>query len=464
MNDKIKAFYESLKGKNVAFIGIGVTNMPCIDLFAKHGANITLCDKKEDVNKLSCTKEWLDERGVKLSLGANYLDGLNGKDIIMRTPGFAYYSDILQAQIKNGTLVTSEMELFMQTCPCPIIAVTGSDGKTTTTTLIAKMLEKSGKKVHLGGNLGRALLPIVQDMSEQDIAVAELSSFQLSGMRNSPYIAVVTNVTPNHLDHHKDMQEYIDAKRNILLNQNKASIAVLGFSNELSRKMQEDVQGELRFFTRHSELESGAYLRGDGMLVYKKNGIETELLHKSDIALRGEHNIENVLAAAAAVFDLAGAKAIADIAQNFAGVEHRIEPVRKLNGIMYYNDSIATSPSRVIAGLNAFSQKLIIIAGGSDKGVSYQPLADEIFKNVKVVVLMGQTADKIEQTIKNSANYANSDVLILRATDMQDAVNKATAAASEGDIISLSPACASFDMYVNFEAKGRHYKEIVNAL
>ncbi len=464
MREKIEAFYDSLNGKNVAFIGIGVTNMPCIDLFAKHGANITLCDKKADVSQLCCSEEWLCERNVTLSLGDGYLEGIKNKHIIMRTPGFAYFSTVLQNEIKNGALVTSEMELFMQLCPCPIIAITGSDGKTTTSTLIAKMLEDSGKNVHLGGNIGRALLPIVHSINESDIAVVELSSFQLCGMKNSPHIAVVTNVTPNHLDHHKDMQEYIDAKRNILLYQSESDIAILGFSNEISHKMQEDVKGELRFFTRHSKVQNGAYLREDNMLCYEKNGVVTPLIHKKDIALIGEHNVENVLTAAAAIFHITGAKSIAKIAQNFTGVEHRIEPVRKVNGIMYYNNSIATSPTRVIAGLNAFSQKLIIIAGGSDKGISYEPLATAVFKSVKVIVLMGQTADKIESTIKNNADFAKSELIILRATDMQDAVNKATAAASEGDIISLSPACASFDMYANFEAKGRHFKEIVNAL
>ncbi len=464
MTDKISAFYNSLNGKNVAFIGIGVTNMPCIELFANHGANITLCDKKDDASKLCCTKEWLSDKNVKLSLGENYLDGLENKDIIMRTPGFAYFNEKLQNQIAKGANVTSEMELFFKLCPCPIIGVTGSDGKTTTTTLIAKMLEESGKTVHLGGNLGRALLPVAQDMNEKDIAVVELSSFQLTGMKASPQIAVVVNVTPNHLDHHKDMQEYIDAKRNILLYQTQNDKAVLGYANETSRNMQSDVKGELKFFTRHDEIKNGAYLRHDGMLVFAENDVETEILHKDEIALKGVHNIENVLAATTAVWGLVNINDIIKIAKTFKGVEHRIETVRELNGVTYYNDSIATSPTRVIAGLRAFDQKLIIIAGGSDKGISFEPLVPELLKHVKTIILMGATADKIEKTIVENKDYAKEKLNIIRANSMEDAVQKAQSVAIKGDIVSLSPACASFDAYVNFEARGRHYKDIVNAL
>ncbi len=464
MTDKIHAFYDSLKNKNIAFIGIGVTNMPCIELFAKHGANITLCDKKADASMLCCTKEWLCENNVQLSLGEDYLEGIKNKDIIMRTPGFAYFNEELQKQKESGAIITSEMELFFELCPCPITAVTGSDGKTTTTTLIAKMLSEAGKNVHLGGNLGRALLPIVHEINENDIAVVELSSFQLTGMKKSPQVAVLLNITPNHLDHHKDMQEYIDAKRNILLYQTKQNTAVLGHANEITNALQSDVKGSLRFFTRHDKVQNGAFLADDGMLVYSENGAQTQLLHKSEIMMPGEHNIENVLAAAAAVWGKASVQNIVKIAKTFKGVEHRIEPVREIDGIMFYNDSIATSPTRVIAGLRAFKQKLIIIAGGSDKGISFAPLVPELFNSVKTIILMGKTADKIETAIKENKNYTEDAIQILRANDMLDAVQKAKKCAVKGDIISLSPACASFDMYNNFEHRGNHYKEIVNAL
>ncbi len=464
MTDKINSFYKSLNGKKVAFIGAGVTNKTCIELFAKHGAIITLCDQKSSVEDFKEYAKTLKQLNVKLSLGESYLDGLLNQDIIMRTPGFEYYTKQLQDAKANGTVISSEMELFFELCPCKIIAVTGSDGKTTTTTLIAKMLEAAGKRVHLGGNLGRALLPVAENINEGDIAVVELSSFQLISMRQSPHIAVVTNVTPNHLDHHKDMKEYIDAKRNILLYQTAGDKAVLGFENDVTREMKADVKGEVCYFTRKSKVQNGAYLNDDGTLVFEKDGLITPLAHKNDIALRGEHNIENVLCAAAAVFDLVDVEYIAQVACGFAGVEHRIEPVRNINGVQWYNDSIATSPTRVIAGLKAFDKKMIIIAGGSNKHISFAPLVPYLLEHVKIIVLTGATAKLIEEAIKENAGFEKSELKIIHANSMEEAVKIAHENSQAGDIVSLSPACASFDSYTNFEERGNHFKQLVNEL
>ncbi len=464
MDANIEAFYAQLKGKKVAFIGAGVSHKECIALFCEKGAEVTLCDKKPDLAAFGEYGEVLRRLGVRLSLGENYLDGLAGQDMILRTPGFEYYTPALQEAKAAGSCVTSEMELFFELCPCPIVAVTGSDGKTTTTTLIAEMLRAAGRTVHLGGNLGRALLPIVHTVAPGDIAVVELSSFQLISMRRSPDIAVVTNVTPNHLDHHKDMQEYIDAKRNILLYQKPGAKAVLGYENDVTRAMAADVKGAYKWFTRLSVVDNGGFLRGDGMLCMAENGAVTPIVHKSEVALRGEHNLENLLAAMSAVWGLVPVEQMAQVARTFKGVEHRIEPVRTLDGVQWFNDSIATSPTRVIAGLRAFSQKLIIIAGGSDKGVSFAPLAPELIAHVKVLILTGATAGKIEAAVRAEAGFAGSGLVILHAQDMAEAVRLAREAAKPGDIVSLSPACASFDCYPNFEARGRHYKELVNAL
>ena len=464
MDANIEAFYAQLKGKKVAFIGAGVSHKECIALFCEKGAEVTLCDKKPDLAAFGEYGEVLRRLGVRLSLGENYLDGLAGQDMILRTPGFEYYTPALQEAKAAGSCVTSEMELFFELCPCPIVAVTGSDGKTTTTTLIAEMLRAAGRTVHLGGNLGRALLPIVHTVAPGDIAVVELSSFQLISMRRSPDIAVVTNVTPNHLDHHKDMQEYIDAKRNILLYQKPGAKAVLGYENDVTRAMAADVKGTYKWFTRFSEVDNGGFLREDGMLCMAENGAVTPIVHKSEVALRGEHNLENLLAAMSAVWGLVPVEQMAQVARTFKGVEHRIEPVRTLDGVQWFNDSIATSPTRVIAGLRAFSQKLIIIAGGSDKGVSFAPLAPELIAHVKVLILTGATAGKIEAAVRADAGFAGSGLVILHAQDMAEAVRLAREAAKPGDIVSLSPACASFDCYPNFEARGRHYKELVNAL
>ncbi len=459
MNYKVEQFYNNLKGKKVVFIGAGVSHKQLIKIFSEKGAVVTLCDKKllEDFGEYA---ETLKSLNINLSLGKNYLEGLQNQDLIMRTPGFEYYTKELQTELKKGTEISSEMELFFKLCPCKIYAVTGSDGKTTTTSLIAKMLEESGKTVYLGGNIGRALLPIVDKVKEDDVAVVELSSFQLISMKQSPDVAVVTNVTPNHLDHHRDMQEYIDAKRNILLYQKKDSKSVLGYENEISRGMIKDVVGKVRYFTRLSEIDNGAYIDEEGYLTIDGK----QIVHQNEVALRGLHNLENVLAAFCAVEDDVSYDIMKKVAQEFKGVEHRIEPVRTLNGVQWFNDSIASSPTRTIAGLKAFDKKICIIAGGYDKNIPYKPLAQPIIDHVKLLVVMGQTGPKIEKVVKEHPDFAKSDIKILHAKDMEEAVMLMKDNTSEGDIVSLSPASASFDIYPNFEVRGRHYKELVNKL
>ncbi len=452
-----------INGKKVAFIGAGVSHKTLIGQFCEMGAKVTLCDQKQ-LDQFGEYADILQQLNVTLSLGEHYLDGLQGQDIIMRTPGFEYFTPALQKAKQAGSLITSEMELFFEYCPCEITAVTGSDGKTTTTSLIAAMFEAAGRTVHLGGNIGRALLPILDQIDPADEAVVELSSFQLISMRRSPKVAVVTNVTPNHLDHHKDMQEYVDAKRNILLWQDETCRAVLGYENDITRSMQSDCKGQQCWFTRLQETDNGAFLRQDGMLCMAENGVVTPILHKDEIKLRGVHNIENLLAACAAVWGRVSVEAMRQVGASFTGVEHRIEPVRLLNGVQWYNDSIASSPTRTIAGLRSFGQKIIVIAGGYDKKIPYEPLAPEILAHVKVLVLMGQTGPKIEKAVRECAGFAESGLTIVHAKDMQDAVALAQQHAVPGDIVSLSPASASFDLYPNFEVRGKHFKELVNAL
>lgn len=458
-NEQLRAL---VAGKKVAFIGAGVSHKRCIEQFVELGAVVTLCDQKKSLEEFGDYADTLRRLNVALSLGEHYTDGFAGQDIIMRTPGYEYFKPELQAALNAGTMVTSEVELFFELCPCEIVAVTGSDGKTTTTTLIAKMFEAAGRKVFLGGNIGAALLPQLPDVTPGDVAVVELSSFQLISMRRSPAVAVVTNVTPNHLDHHKDMQEYIDAKRNILLWQTPPCRAVLGFENAVSNAMQADCKGEQVWFTRLHETDKGAFLReSDDMLCYAENGVVTPILPRSEIQLRGLHNVENLLAACAAVWGRVPVEAMRQVGSTFTGVEHRIEPVRLLDGVQYYNDSIASSPTRTIAGLRSFDRKIILIAGGYDKKIPYEPLAPEILAHVKVLVLMGATGPRIEKAVVEHPDFAGSDLKILHADGMQNAVELARSAAQPGDIVSLSPASASFDLYPNFEVRGREYKRIV---
>ena len=461
----IEQLQNLIKGKKVAFIGAGVSHKRCIKQFVELGAQVTLCDQKKSLEDFGAYADTLRRLHVRLSLGEHYTDGFAGQDIIMRTPGYEYYKPELQAALQAGTKVTSEVELFFELCPCEIVAVTGSDGKTTTTTLISKMFEAAGRKVFLGGNIGAALLPQLADVTPEAVAVVELSSFQLISMRVSPKVAVVTNVTPNHLDHHKDMQEYIDAKRNILLWQVPPCRAVLGFENEISRGMQKDCKGEQVWFTRLHDTDKGAFLReSDDTLCYAENGVVTPILPRAEVKLRGLHNVENLLAAIAAVWGRVPVEAMRQVGSTFTGVEHRIEPVRTLDGVTYYNDSIASSPTRTIAGLRSFNQKIILIAGGYDKKIPYEPLAPEILAHVKTLVLMGATGPRIEAAVRGCAGFDESALTILHADSMQHAVELARGAAQPGDVVSLSPASASFDLYPNFEVRGRDYKNIVNNL
>ena len=352
----------------------------------------------------------------------------------------------------------------MQCCPCPVIGVTGSDGKTTTTSLIAEMLRQSGKTVHLGGNIGRALFPELETVKPDDVAVAELSSFQLLSMRQSPEIAVVTNVTPNHLDVHGTMEEYISAKKNIFLHQGAFTATVLNADCPTTAGFAGEVRGDCRWFSRRHPVKRGAWLDEAGVLHYTDGSGDTALFPMSEIKIPGLHNVENMLTAIAAVWGLVPPEVIRRVANTFPGVEHRIEFVRELDGVRWYNDSIATSPTRTIAGLESFDQKLIIIAGGYDKHLDYTPLAEPVLRHVKALILTGATADKIAAAVTAHPGYAQSGLVLRRAATMDDAVAIARSIAEAGDIVSLSPASASFDCYPNFEVRGQHYKALVNAL
>jgi UDP-N-acetylmuramoylalanine--D-glutamate ligase len=376
-----------------------------------------------------------------------------------------YYNDpVLVRARERGIVVTSETEMFFSTCPCPIYAVTGSDGKTTTTTLISEMLKASGKTVHLGGNIGKPLYARIEQVKPEDVAVVELSSFQLLSMRVSPDVAVITNITPNHLNVHKDMQEYVDAKCNILWHQDGFTRTVLSRDNQRTYDLKRFVRGSLSFFSRQQPVTTGAYLRWDGNLVRCKNGVEEVLLHKDEIRIPGIHNVENYLAAIAAVGDAVSKETILQIAKNFGGVEHRIEYVRTLDGVTYYNDSIATSPTRVIAGLRSFHQKLIVIAGGYDKNIPYEPLGKDVNERVKILILLGKTAPKIEKAVTEDPSYDPNAIQIVHVQTLEEAVATARKLAKEGDIVTLSPASASFDLYRNFEERGQHFKRLVHEL
>ena len=451
-------FFTSIQGKTVTFCGIGRSHMPLIRLFQEKGALVSARDKRS-LEELGDNGKALQEWGVQLILGENYLEDLR-EDIIFRTPGMKYHLPQLEAARKRGAAVTSEMEVFFQLCPCKIYAVTGSDGKTTTTSIIAELLKAQGKTVHLGGNIGKPLLPEIESIQPEDCAVVELSSFQLISMRESPDVAVVTNLSPNHLDVHKDMQEYIDAKKNILLHQGAFSRTVLNAGNEITASFAPQVRGDCWMFRRGAPVERGVWCDGETIYVHGQ-----ALLPISQIRIPGWHNVENYMAAIAAVWGDVEPQTIRRVAETFAGVEHRAEFVRELRGVKYYNDSIATSPTRVISGmLSLFPQKILLIAGGYDKHIPFEPLGPAVCEKVKTLILLGDTAQKIQDAVQAAPQYQEGCPKILRVDNMEQAVAAAAAHAQPGDIVSLSPACAAFDLYPNFEVRGRHYKDIVNGL
>lgn len=460
---RIQAFFDDMKTKKVAFIGTGVSHTELIVLFREKGISVTVCDKKAP-EAFQETYDRLSALGVAFVTGEDYLGSLTDFDVVFRTPGMYFNNPALTAARAAGVTVTSEMEVFFELCPCKIYAVTGSDGKSTSTTLIAEILAASGRTVHKGGNIGRALLPIIESIREEDAAVVELSSFQLISMRRSPDTALITNITPNHLDVHGTMEEYTQAKTNLLAHQNAFSRAVLNLDNDGTRALSPRVRGKLCWFTRRDIPDRGAFLREDGMLCYIENGTVTPVVHKDDIRIPGIHNVENFLGVIAALWGDADISAMVQVAKEFGGVEHRIEFVRELGGVKWYNDSIATSPTRVLAGLNSFDQKLIVLAGGYDKKIPFEPMAETVCSRVKLLILMGVTADKIEKAVTAAKNYDPRSLRILRAGSMEEAVEIAHREASSGDIVTLSPACASFDLYPNFEVRGQHYKRLVKEL
>lgn len=462
MNEKVKMFFDSLRGKKVTFCGIGTSNLPLIELFAKNSADVYACDKKS-YEQLGENAKIAEKAGAKLILGDDYLKNLD-TDILFRSPGTPFYKEELEEMKSRGVVVTSEMEVFFDLCPCKIIAVTGSDGKTTTTTIISEMLKAAGFNVHLGGNIGKPLLPEIESISPEDFAVVELSSFQLISMRKSPDIAVVTNLAPNHLDIHKDMQEYVDAKKNIILHQNAFSKAVLNLDNDIANSFDKDVRGQVSKFSRRNTVKNGAYLNGT-TIVYSDYGRETSVMDIKDIKIPGMHNVENYLAAVTALWGIVTPEIMKKVAQEFSGVAHRAEFVRELDGVKYYNDSIASSPTRTALGtLSLYDEKIIIIAGGYDKHIPYEPLGPVICKKVKTLILLGDTAEKIKKAVTECGEYSENNPKIIMVNNMEEAVNEARGNAVKGDIVSLSPASASFGLYKNFEERGNHFKDLVNSL
>lgn len=462
-NQKLEEFNQYVVNKRVAIIGLGVSNIPLLKYFYDLKAQVTVFDNRtiEEIPKDIMDK--ITQYNFEFSFGKDSLTKLNNFNLILRSPSCMPNQPALEQEAKRGAIVTSEIELLLKMVPCKVIGVTGSDGKTTTTSLIYEILKQAGYHCYLGGNIGTPLFTKLKEMNTEDIVVLELSSFQLMQMEVSPDIAVITNVSPNHLNVHKSYEEYIEAKKNIFLNQDENGIVVLNYENEITKEMAKQANGKVVFFSSKTKLEDGIILDNE-VIKECEDKIRKHLVSVDKVKLRGKHNYENICSAIAATKTLVDTEQIIEAICEFNGVAHRLELVRQINGVKWYNDSIGTSPTRTIAGLQAFEEEIILIAGGYDKHLDYQPIAKPIVDKVKGLILVGQTADKIFEAVKAQLEQEKKQLDIYLCNELSQTVQIANKIAKSGQIVLFSPASASFDMFKNFEERGDKFKELVNQL
>ena len=465
VNKKLVEFNNEIKNKRIAVIGLGVSNIPLIDYFYAHGANVVAFDNRNKENIDFSVIQKLEDYNMLYYLGENSLEHLIGFDYIFRSPSCRPDIPEIVKEVENGAILTSEIEKVLELSPSTVIGVTGSDGKTTTTTLIYKILEANGYKCFLGGNIGTPLFTRISEMKPEDMVVLELSSFQLMNMKISPKVAVVTNISPNHLNVHKDYQEYIDSKMNIFLHQDENGILVINADNEITKEFYKKAKGKVRYFSSNQILENGIIFdKSEKIIKLCEDGVRKHLIKQKNMKLRGNHNCENACAAISATLDYSKEDITRKTIEEFPGVEHRLEYIRTIDGVEWFNDSIGSSPSRTIAGLNSFEEKIVLIAGGYDKHLDYTPIAKPILQNVSKLILIGQTADKIEKAVKDEASLEGKSLPIYRCNKFEEIVTIAKEVATEGEIVLFSPASASFDLFKNFEERGNYFKELVNNL
>ena len=462
-NERLEEFNNYLKNRKVAIIGLGVSNIPLLDYMNKKEARITVFYDRT-IDKIPIEPlEKIRKYEINSYFGEESLKNLKDFDIIFRSPSCMPNREELQEEVKRGAVLTSEIEMVLQMSPSTIIGVTGSDGKTTTTTLIYEIIKAKGYKCFLGGNIGTPLFTKIEEMMPEDVVVLEMSSFQLIGMEISPQISVITNISPNHLNIHKDYEEYIKAKKNIFKYQDDNGVIVLNYDNEITRKLANEANGKVKFFSSKEKLSDGIIL-DDRIIKECKDKVRRHILDTKNIKLRGNHNYENACAAIAITEGLVDIDTQIDVISNFEGVEHRLELVKEIDGVKWYNDSIGTSPTRTMAGLHSFDEDIILIAGGYDKHLDYKPLAKPILEKVQTLILMGQTADKIYYAVKEEAENQNKQIETYVCESLEDTVKMAHKVAKKGQIVLFSPASASFDLFKNFAERGKKFKELVNKI
>ena len=459
-NEKLKEFNEYIRFRRVAVIGLGVSNLPLLDYLYEKKAQVTVFDErtideisKEIVNKIT-------GYGFEFSFGKNCLEKLQGFNIIFRSPSCLPTRKELQDESNRGAIVTTEVEMLMEMCPCKMIGVTGSDGKTTTTSMINAILQKAGYNTFLGGNIGTPLFTKLNEMKPEDIVVLELSSFQLMNMKISPDIAVITNITPNHLNIHKDYEEYIEAKKNIFKNQDENGILILNYDNDITRECSKESNGKVVFFSSSTKLDDG-FIVDEDIIKECEDKVRKHVLNTNEVILRGNHNFQNIATALAATKTLVDIDVAVDAIKEFKPVEHRIEFIREIDGVKWYNDSASSSPTRTLSGINAFKENIILIAGGYDKNLEYEPLAKPVVDKVSTLILIGQTAEKIFDVVKEESDRQNKKINIYMCDSLEQTVQLAKKSARKGDVVLFSPASASFDMFKDFADRGRKFKELV---
>lgn len=461
INRKLEEFNKYISNKKIAIIGIGVSNIPLLDYFHQNNAKVTIFDRKTlDIldNKVV---EKISKYNIDYSLGENYLSKLSGFDIIFRSPSCRPDTKELVEEAKHGAIITSEIEMLIKLCPGTVIGITGSDGKTTTTSLTYAILKEKGYDCYLGGNIGIPLFTKLNEMTPESIVVLELSSFQLMNMEISPNISVITNISPNHLDIHKSYEEYIDCKKNIFKHQSSDGIVVLNADNEITNKMKSEANGKVIMFSSKQRLDNGV-IYDNKTIKSCEDGLRRHVIDVKNVKLRGIHNYENICAAIAATSSLVDIDTQIKAITKFAGVEHRLEFIREINGVKWYNDSIGTSPSRTIAGLNSFDEKIVLIAGGYDKHLDYTPIAKPIVENVSALILVGATTEKIYEAVTKELKAQNKDMPIVKCTTLEETISIANKIAKPGEVVLFSPASASFDMFKNFAERGDLFKKLVN--
>ena len=460
MNKKLNEFENTIKNKKVAIIGIGVSNIPLIKYLHNLNCNVTLFDKKELNNLSNEVKNIINKYKPNLSLGDNYLDNLSGFDYIFRSPSFLPTNSYLIKEEKRGAIITTEVEQLIKLAPCPVIGVTGSKGKTTTTTIINEILTKLGYHTFLGGNIGIPLFTKIKEMKKDDVIVLELSSFQLMNMKTSPNISLITNISPDHLDIHKDYEEYINAKKNIFKNQTKDDVIILNKDDKIVKNFSKEAISKVKYFGS-TKIKDSYYLQDD----YIKYNDDI-VINTKKLILRGKHNYLNICASLNVIKELGSIPndKIESIVKNINSVHHRLEFIKEINNIKWYNDSASTTPDKSLAGINAFDEKIVLIAGGYDKNISYTSMAKPILKKVSKLILFGDTKNKIYDAVMKEKKKGNYDIRIYVMDTLEEVVDVAYEVSIPGEVVLFSPASASFDMFKNAYQRGDKFVELVKKL